>query len=264
MRLRREIKMDNTYKNRFELKYVLDYSTYLKIRKELDVFFKKDSSGDEQGKYEVTSLYYDTKNLRFFWEKIDGEKKRVKVRLRKYDSIRNSKKKKKDYKENQKISLELKKRDNKNVSKKRAFMDEGKARLFIESLQTNKELIKQANAKEREALCETSYLKNLFQLHPTVIVSYIREALISKDGLPLRITFDSQIKYRTNDLILERKQSDRYVIHPRNIIMEIKYSEFFPVWLIHILQRNECQLRTFSKYCTAMEHHLSTRRDVAY
>ena len=254
--------MDATYANRYELKYVLSYQTYFQICKEVEIFLKKDNLGDSEGKYGVVSIYYDTQNLRFFWEKIDGEKKRVKLRLRKY--IPSSIDKKSEMCKDPIISVELKKRDNRTVSKKRSRMPESVARAFVEEPQLNKTLINNAKPTEESALCEIAHLKNLFRLEKKVVVSYIRQAFIARDGFPLRVTFDMNVRYRKNDFTLERKSTDKHVIMPNHIIMEIKYTSYLPSWIVYMLQKYNCEVRTFSKYCTAMEQVLVEQNGMVY
>ena len=54
------------FTNRYELKYVIDKPTYLRIRKEIRLLFKLDKSAGKIGKYDVISIYYDTPALDFF------------------------------------------------------------------------------------------------------------------------------------------------------------------------------------------------------
>jgi len=254
--------MDKTYKNRYELKYILDYPTFVNIQKAIKFFLKEDPMGNSEGKYNVTSLYYDTRNLRFFWEKIDGEKKRVKLRLRRYESIDINKLKQK--KSNNFVSIELKKRDDKTVSKKRAVMEEKDARAFIEAPILKKNIIKEAHPQYKTTLCEVAYLKSIMHLQPKLVISYTRQAFISKAGIPLRVTFDMNVKYRKDNLTLQQCIADKHVIMPNHIIMEVKYTNYLPLWLVNILQQYGCQIRTFSKYCTGIEHVLGEQDGMVY
>src|SRR3990167_2549007 len=105
----------SAFSNRYELKYVIDLQTYFKIKREISQLFKYDSSAGDSGKYGITSVYFDTANLDFFWEKIDGEENRIKIRLRTYshNSLQTNGKNK------QEVFLEIKKKKNKNIYKKR-------------------------------------------------------------------------------------------------------------------------------------------------
>src|SRR6185295_18065814 len=71
--------------NRYEIKYLVprevldDLRDDLRRRLDIDGY----SAG---GGYGVWSLYYDTPQLRFYWEKIEGLRFRRKLRLRHYGS----------------------------------------------------------------------------------------------------------------------------------------------------------------------------------
>lgn len=245
------------YKNRYELKYVMDWSTYFRMKKDIEVLFKKDPFGDKNGKYNVISLYYDTPALKFFQEKIDGEERRVKLRLRTYvhkDRIDNKRRMKQPD-----VFIEIKKKINKNVLKKRVYLDEKKAREFIENPSLGKPFMKLVDKKGKETLREVEYLKSIFKLKPTIVVSYTRQAFVSKDNLNVRVTFDSNIRYRRRDFSLKMKGGDNYLLPPNLLVMEIKYTDYFPLWLVQLIQKYECGIRTFSKYCTGIENYFYER-----
>ncbi|MCP3977274.1 MAG: polyphosphate polymerase domain-containing protein, partial [bacterium] len=71
--------------NRFELKYLLASSQANAVRDDLRHFVDRDAHAGPTGSYPLTSLYYDSDDHRFYWEKIDGIKFRRKLRIRSYD-----------------------------------------------------------------------------------------------------------------------------------------------------------------------------------
>lgn len=256
------------FTNRYELKYLLDWPTYFRIKRELQVLFKKDPAAGKQGKYDVISLYYDTPSLAFFWDKIEGEEERVKVRLRTYDhhdQKGENKEKKQD------VFLELKKKKNRNVYKKRLLLDnEMQTRIkahstHLQKLFAGKEFIKETknsiNKAEKELEQEILHLHHSRgELQPTLVVSYAREPLVSADNLNVRITFDSNVRYRSKDFSLATKHTDKHIIAPKHVIMEIKYTDYFPQWLVQLIQKYKCEARAISKYCIGVEHLLKEQR----
>ena len=68
--------------NRYELKYVADRRLVEAFRELLGAL-DRDPHGVD-GFYPVWSRYYDTRDLRFYWEKIDGLRFRRKLRIRHY------------------------------------------------------------------------------------------------------------------------------------------------------------------------------------
>ena len=56
--------------NRFELKYILDLKQVEAFKKDLLKYTIPDPNGNN-GSYRLSSLYYDTTDYRFYWEKIE-------------------------------------------------------------------------------------------------------------------------------------------------------------------------------------------------
>ena len=106
-----------TYKietdSRFELKYRIDYFQYLKIRNSLyQYMFRDQYTNAAKGKgYLVRSLYFDSDDLKLYYEKMDGNNKRIKFRIRTYTE-----------KPSSPIRVELKMREGNIVIKKNVFV----------------------------------------------------------------------------------------------------------------------------------------------
>ena len=69
--------------NRFELKYLASQRLAERLREELTARLDADLHSSA-GSYPVWSRYYDTEDLRFYWEKIEGIRFRRKLRIRHY------------------------------------------------------------------------------------------------------------------------------------------------------------------------------------
>ena len=73
--------------NRFELKYLISYDTAQKLQEDLKKYVIPDSySKKDNGLYALSSLYYDTDDYRFYWEKLEWLKYRRKLRIRQYET----------------------------------------------------------------------------------------------------------------------------------------------------------------------------------
>src|SRR5213082_2494745 len=79
--------MDNLQHQRFELKYLVDEKTALAVREYVSSFLILDKFGAKQPdfSYPIHSLYLDSDDLTFYWQTINGNKNRYKLRLRYYD-----------------------------------------------------------------------------------------------------------------------------------------------------------------------------------
>ncbi len=254
------LEIQKTFSNRFERKYVIDIETYKGILKSLKPFIKRDKHAGKCGKYKNLSVYYDSDNYRFFTEKINGEKKRAKLRLRVYEPF--GRKENSDM--DKTIFLEIKKRNDQTVFKERIALPFSFARGFIEKPVFTKELLDKLSEKDMKALTEAIMLKELYHIKPKILIHYIREAFVCKYGMNLRITFDSCLRYRTNDLRLVTKLTDRYFLPPNLMVMELKYNTQLPIWIIDIFQKHSCILRTYSKYCNGLIAQFERDKDIIY
>lgn len=73
----------------------------------------------------------------------------------------------------------------------------------------------------------------------------------------LRITFDSDIIYRRDDLRLEDGVFGKKLIQPDQHLMEIKVPGAMPLWLSHILDRLEIRSSAFTKYGNAYKQEIT-------
>lgn len=71
--------------NRFELKYVVRVRELARLREEIAAYMVRDPHAGADGRYTLTSLYYDTRARDCFWAKLDGLRFRRKLRIRHYE-----------------------------------------------------------------------------------------------------------------------------------------------------------------------------------
>lgn len=87
-------------------------------------------------------------------------------------------------------------------------------------------------------------------MHPTVFLSYEREAYYSKDGTGFRVTFDDNILCRQDNLSLEAEPYGTPILPKDKVLMEIKCSGGIPLWMTEILSAEKIYKTPFSKYGT--------------
>jgi SPX domain protein involved in polyphosphate accumulation len=230
--------------NRYELKYVLNTDQYKQVVKGLANYVVPDAYGDSVGRYLVTSLYYDTLDYKSYWDKIDGQRFRRKVRIRVYgDQVVTP---------HTLCFVEIKQRINRTLQKKRAKIPYSDAAALCgsgEGLDRNSE-------GDQAVVQEVQYLHHTLQLQPACVVSYDRQAFNGEEYDPgLRITFDTNLKCRTHELTLESQSyvENQYFVPPQWCVMEIKVNDRVPYWLTEVVNKYRCTLRRISKYCSALE-----------
>src|SRR5947207_1321109 len=82
------MRRDRMQQQRFELKYLIPEETALLVRDFVRSYLEMDeySVGRPNYSYPVHSLYLDSQELKLYWETINGNKNRFKLRLRYYST----------------------------------------------------------------------------------------------------------------------------------------------------------------------------------
>lgn len=237
--------------NRFELKYLLTSSQINAFRADLLRFVDCDIHSGPTGSYPLTSLYYDTADHRFYWEKIDGIRFRRKLRIRSYEPIPEPA---------TPVFVEIKQRVNRVTQKRRIVTSLGDALALC-----NYGIVPAHDPRDSATYDEIAAMTLHYDLRPTVITLYEREAFVGRESDPgLRVTFDRDIRYRVADLDLTSPGSGTPAINPSWQVMEVKVNERIPHWLTELLARHDCRLIRISKYCQCLEAAELTRRSIFF
>ena len=211
---------------RSEKKYLLTKNQYIVLLEKLKEYIKPDAFN----KSRVSSLYYDNDKLELIRRSIEKPQYKEKFRVRCYGNVSND-----DY-----VFVEIKKKLDGIVYKRRT-----KAK-YSEVLRD----IRTCKYKDEQVGKEIKYAIDYYGgLIPAIYVSSVRTSYVSKEDSNLRITFDEDLKYRMNDLSLQESLNDKELTD--KIIMEIKVSNAYPLWLSNILTELNLFSRGFSKVGTA-------------
>lgn len=240
--------------NRYELKYVADRRLVASFRASLGARVDRDPHGVD-GFYPVWSRYYDTKDLTFYWQKIDGIRFRRKLRIRHYGAPE-------DLTPQSQVWVEIKQRLNRVTQKRRALLPYAEAlRLCAGEHPAGGE------ARDSALTSEILGFVNVLGLRPITVVGYVREAFHGRDeDGGLRITIDSRLRGRDRDLDLNVASETRYIVHPELSVIELKVNERVPYWLTELIGKHDLQLVRLSKYCQSIEafRHVPRSTRVAY
>jgi SPX domain protein involved in polyphosphate accumulation len=227
--------------NRFEYKYLVRVETMRLVAEALDGYAVPDPHSDPERGYPVHSLYWDSAELGFFWEKIDGQKYRRKLRFRRYGGSGPA-------------YVEIKQRIDRSVQKRRVQMaPDDIARLFGRG-HIDSEL---ESAVVDPVAQEALFLCRRYDLRPTMAVLYRRLAFHGVFEHDLRITFDTRVQYDPRAMdIRETFETGKYAVDPRLAVMEIKFNHAVPQWLLALAARHQIELVRFSKYCAAIDREV--------
>lgn len=227
--------------NRFELKYLIPLKTADAFKKELGAYLVPDHHGDG-GSYPLTSLYYDSPDLRFYWEKVEGIKFRRKLRIRVYGELA-------DLTPETPVFIEIKQRLDR-VTQKRRIILPYQAALDL----CDHQLDPQCTAQDRLVVDEIRGMLAQYRLQPASVVSYARQALVGTDyDIGLRVTFDTNLRFAGSHLQLHDTQPEGYLFPPDWTVMEIKVNERIPYWLTELVARHNLRLTRVSKYARSIE-----------
>ncbi|CDM69044.1 hypothetical protein CM240_1886 [Clostridium bornimense] len=220
-------------KFRHELKHYITYGDYLVIRQRLNVVAKHDRNANNHGRYKIRSLYFDNDDNKVLREKKDGIRCREKFRIRYYNEDLSF------------IKLEKKSKVNGLCLKESVRVTKEECEKIISG---DIEWMKYIDQK----LLNELYSKMQYQrIKPKTIVDYIREPFIYKMG-NVRITFDSDIRTGINstdffDFDVPMIAHD-IAYNNNTIILEVKFDEFLPDIISDVIQTNNREQTSFSKY----------------
>lgn len=237
---------------RYELKYLIRRDQIAPVLDEVRDHMRLDPHCEPHGSYPITSLYYDTPEYKAYWDKLNGQRARRKVRVRGYGDT--------EIRPDTPAYLEIKQRVNQMMRKRRVRLPYAQA-VDLEGLV---ETAKTRLEPERELLHEVHYLATTLQLRPACVVTYDRMAFEGDEYAPdLRVTLDTNLRGRVHDLSLLSTglAEDRLIIGPDLAVLEVKANAYAPGWVAQMVARHHCTFRRISKYCLTLEQcHAIARR----
>lgn len=230
---------------RFERKYRCSYHQYYAIMNALYPFILKDAytTLSPINKYLVRSLYFDTHNYQIFLEKIGGNASRIKFRIRTYsDTIHDE----------PDIRVEMKVRQANLTQKYGSFISFADCQYFQQ--------FRHWRNQNDPILEEFERQVHMRDLHPKILVEYLREGYQTKFGEGIRLTFDHQIKSASSRTLFPSQIMWQNHYDP-TIVLEIKHQDKLPDWLLKIIKQNGLRLVANSKFAFGIER---SRRDLIF
>lgn len=150
-----------------------------------------------------------------------------------------------------KVFVELKKKYEGVVYKRRAVMRAADAVSYIHDGNTPEQ--------ENQICHEIDWFMRSYRPTPKVFIAYDRTAFAGLDNPDLRITFDTNLRWRDTDLDLRAGDHGDPILPPDKILMEVKIPGTAPVWLAHLLSEVGAFPTSFSKYGTCYKQNLLGR-----
>ncbi len=209
---------------------------YIVTQKQRRLFLEKIAEKicpDKFGESTVCSLYFDTDDFRLIRKSIEKPIYKEKLRLRSYSTP----------KQDSKVFLELKKKYKGIVYKRRETLPYSD----VQNYGSTGEL-----PVDTQIMREIDWtIKHYGGLKPKMFIAYDRTAFYCKTDSNIRITFDKNVRYRTDNLQLSKGSYGTTILDPQLSIMEIKVLNTMPLWLSSALSELKIYPASFSKYGTA-------------
>ena len=220
---------------RYEIKYLLDEKTYLELRKRLEGKMVVDQYGEKT----VCNIYFDTPDSRLIRTSLEKPVYKEKLRLRSYGTPER----------NSTVFVELKKKYKGVVYKRREDMVLSEAEAYL--YQGWKPGFSSQVLREIDW-----FLKYYGQITPAMYISYERIAMNEVKDSGLRVTFDTNILWRKEELNLKEGSWGNPILEPGERLMEIKIAGAMPLWLGEILDKLYIYPVSFSKYGRAYQDQI--------
>ena len=104
---------------------------------------------------------------------------------------------------------------------------------------------------------EIHWFLHCHSIRPQIFIGYDRTAYAGREDPELRITFDRNIRWRTQELDLRAGDRGDPVLPDERVIMEIKIPQAVPLWLVKALDQAGAYPASFSKIGSCYQLHLA-------
>ena len=210
---------------RYEKKYLLTQAQYRAVKQGMASYM----TPDVHPRYSISNIYYDTEHFDLIRASLESPVYKEKLRLRSYGVPSGS----------DTVFVECKKKYDGVVYKRRITMEMQDAAHYLRGEQAG---------DNSQISREIDWFLQFYQPTPKAFIAYDREAWAAADGGELRITFDTALRVRSNDVDLRQGDHGVPLLDEDLVLMEIKIPGTAPLWLSRLLSENRVFPVSFSKY----------------
>lgn len=218
--------------NRYEHKYLINADQLETILAEVRLHMHYDPYNKDGRLYTIENIYYDTDEQSLIRRSLEKPPFKQKLRLRSYG-------------EENRVYLEIKKKSDGIVNKRRTALrpEEADELLKNGSIALKKHMNKQI-------VYEIQYFLSIYDVYPKVYLAYDRMAFFDEENSDLRISFDFAIRSRECDLSFEHGDWGEPLFDEDICIMEVKTAYAKPLWLTKVMTGLKINRVSVSKYGT--------------
>lgn len=247
---------------RREYKLLVDRATAAAVRAAIAPFCRLDpyAARSPTRAYAIESLYLDTPDLALYWANDHEQLDRVKMRIRRYPDAPSGP-----------VFFEVKRRVNDLIAKSRGRVAaDAWARLLADPSAPIPDAV---TGRDRAAVERFLALARTLHVRPVTVVRYQREPYVSTIDDYARVTFDTRIEAQRVDEPVLALPPDRWRAlddavmqrcpDPRShVVLELKFTNLVPLWLVNVVRRLGLSRAAFSKYGSSIRalHAVPERR----
>ena len=216
---------------RNEFKYLLDACQLQAILAAMAPYMVP----DEYSHSSIRNLYLDTPDFRLIRRSLEKPVYKEKLRVRSYGRAEAE----------ASVFVELKKKYRSVVYKRRIAMPQNQALGCVAGTEL---------WPNSQIGAELAYAADFYKtLRPAVFLSYERDSFRGVEDENFRVTFDTEIRYRREELTLDSDTWGVPILVPGQVLMEVKAAGGIPIWMAHVLSERGIFKTSFSKYGTAYQ-----------
>lgn len=231
-----------SYHDRHECKFVIGEATAARLLRRLAPYLAPDpyAAQSPTHTYPIASLYLDDEYRSLYRETLGGLPFRYKLRVRSYSDDPATP-----------VFVEVKRRHDRVVQKLRCPIDRSHLPALLAG---ERDMVPGLSPLKQHSLREFLRLQQLRRAVPRITVRYDREAYVGRDDDEIRVTFDRCLAALPEHRPVVRVHDDRYErLAQRGIVLELKFTDRCPPWLLAAVRCEELQRTSFSKYCTSLD-----------
>lgn len=218
---------------RIETKFIITQELFDQLQEQFAPYMEADAYAYSS----ITNIYFDNPDFQMIQDATNKLNGREKIRMRTYASQPDAQ---------SEAFLEIKKKENEVGYKYRVTSTAEKVLNFVQTGQMDEPLADQNVSREMNIL-----LERYGQIQPKMHIAYSRYSMKGINDDQIRITFDSNLRFRHQDVHLGTSALDQSLVEAGEMIMEIKVPGDYPDWLAEILDGHGLVNQSFSKYGVA-------------
>ena len=249
-------RVDLAQRARREIKYLIREDKALAVRSFVSTYLEPDefAVGRFNNSYPVHSLYLDSDHLHTFHACANGDCNRFKLRIRYYDDNPASP-----------VFFEIKRRINETIVKQRARVRREAVGALLKGESPTREHLQSWSLQQWIDLLDFCRLVETMEAAPRAHNAYLREAYMNAGMGTVRVTMDRGVRLGpefSGDL--GTKLDDGVGIFNGYVILELKFTERMPMWMIEMVRSLELKSSGAAKYRWGVEmlglHRVARRR----